>query len=97
MQSLFVDAVQTAHDLFQVNRGPFHGHPYSSTVPATNVRGFHSDDPTVHRQPGGSITRPPVGGLGCPACADHVNIYSPSHDRNPKHCRWYDKEDYHWE
>eukprot|EP00959_Pyramimonas_sp_CCMP1952_P143314 3000238-Pyramimonas_sp.AAC.1 len=27
MQSLFVDAVKIAHDLFQVNRDPFHGHP----------------------------------------------------------------------
>eukprot|EP00959_Pyramimonas_sp_CCMP1952_P294713 6164093-Pyramimonas_sp.AAC.2 len=21
---------------------------------------------------------------------------SPSHVRNPRHCRWYDKEDYQW-
>eukprot|EP00959_Pyramimonas_sp_CCMP1952_P431810 9043295-Pyramimonas_sp.AAC.1 len=30
MQSLFVDAVQIARDLFLVNRDPSHGHPYSS-------------------------------------------------------------------
>eukprot|EP00959_Pyramimonas_sp_CCMP1952_P409664 8585571-Pyramimonas_sp.AAC.1 len=38
-QSLFVDAVQIAHDLFQVSRDPFHGQPYSSTVLVTSVRG----------------------------------------------------------
>eukprot|EP00959_Pyramimonas_sp_CCMP1952_P310659 6501219-Pyramimonas_sp.AAC.1 len=37
------------------------------------------------------------GGVGCPACADHVNMRSPSHGRNPKLCRWSDKEDCHWE
>eukprot|EP00959_Pyramimonas_sp_CCMP1952_P269083 5625832-Pyramimonas_sp.AAC.1 len=30
-------------------------------------------------------------GDGCRACADNVNVHSPPHDRNPKHCRWYDK------
>eukprot|EP00959_Pyramimonas_sp_CCMP1952_P234996 4910414-Pyramimonas_sp.AAC.1 len=30
MRSLFVDAVQIAHDLFLVSRDPSHGHPYSS-------------------------------------------------------------------
>eukprot|EP00959_Pyramimonas_sp_CCMP1952_P259310 5421282-Pyramimonas_sp.AAC.1 len=78
MQSLFVDAVQIAHDLFQVNRDPFHAHPYSFTVLVTNVRGPDFDDPTIPRQPDGSITRPPSGGLGCPACADNVNMRSPS-------------------
>eukprot|EP00959_Pyramimonas_sp_CCMP1952_P119143 2490909-Pyramimonas_sp.AAC.1 len=93
----FVDAVQIARDLFRVDRDPIHGHPDSSTVLVINVRGFDVNGPTIPRQPGGSITRPPSGGLGCPACADNVNMRSPSHDRNPKHCRWYDKEDYHWE
>eukprot|EP00959_Pyramimonas_sp_CCMP1952_P306565 6415931-Pyramimonas_sp.AAC.1 len=97
MQSLLVDAVQIAHDLFQVNRDPFHGHPYPSTVLVTNARGYDLNDPTIPRQPDGSITGPPAGGLGCPACADDANMHSPSHDRNPKHCRWHDKEDYHWE
>eukprot|EP00959_Pyramimonas_sp_CCMP1952_P075434 1576508-Pyramimonas_sp.AAC.1 len=32
MQSLFVEAVQIAHDLFQTTRGPSLGHPCSSTV-----------------------------------------------------------------
>eukprot|EP00959_Pyramimonas_sp_CCMP1952_P146006 3057280-Pyramimonas_sp.AAC.1 len=61
MQSLFVDAVQIARDQFQVNRDPFHGYPYSSTVLVTDVREFDLDDPTIHRQPDGSITRPPSG------------------------------------
>eukprot|EP00959_Pyramimonas_sp_CCMP1952_P310495 6498325-Pyramimonas_sp.AAC.2 len=77
MQSLFVDAVQIAHDLFQVNRDSFHGHPYSSTVLVTNVRGCELDDQTIPRQPDGSITRPPSGGPGCPACTDDVNVLSP--------------------
>eukprot|EP00959_Pyramimonas_sp_CCMP1952_P079187 1655115-Pyramimonas_sp.AAC.1 len=61
VQSLFVSAVQIAHDLFHVNRDCFHGHPYSSTVLVTNVRGYDLDDPTIPRQPNGSITRPPTG------------------------------------
>eukprot|EP00959_Pyramimonas_sp_CCMP1952_P079982 1672001-Pyramimonas_sp.AAC.1 len=69
MQSLFVEAVQIAHNLFQTTRDPFHGHPYSSTVLATNVRVCDLGDPSLPRQPDGSITRPPSGGLGCPACA----------------------------
>eukprot|EP00959_Pyramimonas_sp_CCMP1952_P415953 8714773-Pyramimonas_sp.AAC.1 len=87
MQSLFADAVQIAHDLFQVNRDPFHGHLYSSTVLVTNAIGHNLDDPTISRQPDGSITRPPLGGPGCPACAENVNMRLPPHDRNPKHCR----------
>eukprot|EP00959_Pyramimonas_sp_CCMP1952_P082320 1720003-Pyramimonas_sp.AAC.1 len=62
MQSLFVVAVQIAHDLFQVHRDPFCGHPYSSTVLVTNVRGFDLDDPAIPRQPDGSIMRPFSGG-----------------------------------
>eukprot|EP00959_Pyramimonas_sp_CCMP1952_P374109 7834796-Pyramimonas_sp.AAC.1 len=84
MQSLFVDAVQIARGLFQVNRGPFHGHPDSSTVPVTNARGSDLDDPTLPRQPDVSIARPPSGGLGCLARVDNVNVRSPSRDRNPK-------------
>eukprot|EP00959_Pyramimonas_sp_CCMP1952_P415028 8695947-Pyramimonas_sp.AAC.1 len=61
MQSLFVDAVQTARDLFQVNRDPFYGHPYYCTVLVPNARGFDLDDPTIPRQPDGSTTRPPSG------------------------------------
>eukprot|EP00959_Pyramimonas_sp_CCMP1952_P374138 7835316-Pyramimonas_sp.AAC.1 len=80
-----------------VNRDPFHGHPYSSTVLDTNVREYDMDDPTLPRQSDGSIARPPPGGLGCLACADNVNMRSPSHIGNPKNCRWYDKGDYHWE
>eukprot|EP00959_Pyramimonas_sp_CCMP1952_P203705 4259906-Pyramimonas_sp.AAC.1 len=87
MQSLFVEAVQIARDIFQVTRDPFHGHPFSSTVLVTNVRGCDLDDPSLPRQPGGSIARPPSGGLGCPACADNANMRSPSHDRDPRHCR----------
>eukprot|EP00959_Pyramimonas_sp_CCMP1952_P467308 9491366-Pyramimonas_sp.AAC.1 len=71
MQSRFVEAVQIAHELFQVSRDPFHGHPFYSTVLVTNARGSDLDDPTNPRQPDGSITRPPSGGLGCPACADN--------------------------
>eukprot|EP00959_Pyramimonas_sp_CCMP1952_P107154 2240249-Pyramimonas_sp.AAC.1 len=71
MQSHFVDAVQIARDLVQVSRDPFHGHPHSSTVRVANVRGYDLDDPTIPRQPDGSITRPPSGGLGCLACADN--------------------------
>eukprot|EP00959_Pyramimonas_sp_CCMP1952_P431574 9038218-Pyramimonas_sp.AAC.1 len=63
MQSLFVGTVQVAHDLFQVNRDPFHGHTYS-TVLVTNARGFDLDDATPPRQPDGSITRSPLGALG---------------------------------
>eukprot|EP00959_Pyramimonas_sp_CCMP1952_P214778 4494675-Pyramimonas_sp.AAC.1 len=51
VQSLFVGAVHIAHDLSQVNRDPSHGHPYSSTVSVTNVRGYDLDDPTIPRQP----------------------------------------------
>eukprot|EP00959_Pyramimonas_sp_CCMP1952_P303551 6352313-Pyramimonas_sp.AAC.1 len=97
MQSPFVEAVQIAHDLCQTTRDPFHGHPHSFTVLATNARGCDLDDPSLPRQPDGSITRPPSGGLGCPACADNVNMPYPSHDRNPRYCRWYAKDDYHWE
>eukprot|EP00959_Pyramimonas_sp_CCMP1952_P201152 4206755-Pyramimonas_sp.AAC.1 len=97
MQSLFVESVQVAHDLFQTTRDHFHGHPYSSTALATNARGCDLDDPSLPRQPDGSITKPPLGGLGCPACAGNVNMRSPSHARDPRHCRWNDKDDYHWE
>eukprot|EP00959_Pyramimonas_sp_CCMP1952_P014367 304339-Pyramimonas_sp.AAC.1 len=40
---------------------------------------------------------PPSGGWGCPACAAHVNMHFPRHNRDPKHCRWYDKEGYLWD
>eukprot|EP00959_Pyramimonas_sp_CCMP1952_P312470 6540377-Pyramimonas_sp.AAC.1 len=40
---------------------------------------------------------PPSGGRGCPACAGNTSVHSPSHDRGPKRCRWYDKEDCDWE
>eukprot|EP00959_Pyramimonas_sp_CCMP1952_P320134 6699749-Pyramimonas_sp.AAC.1 len=70
MQSLLVEALQIAHNLFQTTRDPFQGHPYSSTAVATNARGYDLDDPSLPRRPDGSITRPPPGGLGCPACAD---------------------------
>eukprot|EP00959_Pyramimonas_sp_CCMP1952_P150620 3152235-Pyramimonas_sp.AAC.1 len=71
VQPLFVGAVQVAHDLFLVNRDPFHDHPQSSSVLVTNVRGFDLDDPAILRHPDGSIQRPPSGGCGCPACADN--------------------------
>eukprot|EP00959_Pyramimonas_sp_CCMP1952_P221166 4623544-Pyramimonas_sp.AAC.1 len=71
MQSLFVGSVQIAHDLFQTTRAPFHGYPFSPTVLATNARVYDLDDPSLPRQPDGSITGPPSGGLGCPACADN--------------------------
>eukprot|EP00959_Pyramimonas_sp_CCMP1952_P435298 9115051-Pyramimonas_sp.AAC.1 len=86
MQSLFVDAVQIARDLFQVNRDPFHGHPCPPAVPVTDVRGCDFGDPTFPWQPDCSIARPLPAWLGCRACADNVNMRSPSHDRNPKHC-----------
>eukprot|EP00959_Pyramimonas_sp_CCMP1952_P132019 2760282-Pyramimonas_sp.AAC.1 len=63
MQSLFVEAVQIAHDLFQVTRDPFHGYPHPSTALATNVSGYDLDEPSLPRQPDGSIARPPSGGL----------------------------------
>eukprot|EP00959_Pyramimonas_sp_CCMP1952_P406302 8515366-Pyramimonas_sp.AAC.1 len=69
MQSLFVESVQIAHDLFQTTRDPFHGYPHSSTVLATSARGCDLDDPSPPRHPDWSIARPPSGGLGCPACA----------------------------
>eukprot|EP00959_Pyramimonas_sp_CCMP1952_P208779 4367046-Pyramimonas_sp.AAC.1 len=47
------------------------------TLLVTSVRGHDLDDPTIPRHPDGSITRPPSGGLGCPACADHANVHSP--------------------
>eukprot|EP00959_Pyramimonas_sp_CCMP1952_P355851 7452644-Pyramimonas_sp.AAC.1 len=58
---------------------------------------YDLDDLSPPRQPDGSIARPRSGGLGCPACVDNVNVHSPSHDRDPRHCRWYDKDDYHCE
>eukprot|EP00959_Pyramimonas_sp_CCMP1952_P279384 5841180-Pyramimonas_sp.AAC.1 len=70
---------------------------HARSSPVTSVRGYDLGDPTVRRQPDGPIARPLSGGLGCPACADNVNVRPPSHDRNPMHCRWCDKEDYHWE
>eukprot|EP00959_Pyramimonas_sp_CCMP1952_P144713 3029088-Pyramimonas_sp.AAC.1 len=73
MHELFADAVQTARGLSQVNRGPFHGRPYSSTVLVTNVRGYELGDPSPPRQPDGSIARLLSGGLGRPARADNVN------------------------
>eukprot|EP00959_Pyramimonas_sp_CCMP1952_P388185 8134618-Pyramimonas_sp.AAC.1 len=42
---------------------PFHGRPYFSTVLVASARGHDLDDPTIYRQPDGSITRPPSGGL----------------------------------
>eukprot|EP00959_Pyramimonas_sp_CCMP1952_P079252 1656341-Pyramimonas_sp.AAC.1 len=45
----------------------------------------------------GAPTDPPMGGWGCPACADDVNVRSFSRDRSPEQCSWYDKEDCHWE
>eukprot|EP00959_Pyramimonas_sp_CCMP1952_P401209 8407020-Pyramimonas_sp.AAC.1 len=86
MQSLFVEGVQIARDLFQVTRDPFHGCPYSSTVLVTNARGCDLDGPSLPGQPSGSIARPLSGGPGCPACADTVNMRSPSHARAPRHC-----------
>eukprot|EP00959_Pyramimonas_sp_CCMP1952_P224601 4696402-Pyramimonas_sp.AAC.1 len=74
------------HQHASVSRDPHHSRPYSSTVLVTSVRGYDLDNPTVPRQPDGSIARPPSGGLGCPACADNVNMRSPSHDRNPRRC-----------
>eukprot|EP00959_Pyramimonas_sp_CCMP1952_P221872 4638473-Pyramimonas_sp.AAC.1 len=56
---------------FQTTRDPFHGYPYSSTVSATNAWGCDLDDPSLPRQPDGSVAKPPPGGLFCPACADH--------------------------
>eukprot|EP00959_Pyramimonas_sp_CCMP1952_P050745 1060280-Pyramimonas_sp.AAC.1 len=97
MQSFFADAVQIAHVLFLVNRDPVHDHPHTSSVLVTNPRGFDLVDPTTPRHPDGSIKRPPPGGLGCPACADNVNMHPLAHDRDPKHCRWHDTEDYRWE
>eukprot|EP00959_Pyramimonas_sp_CCMP1952_P269974 5644255-Pyramimonas_sp.AAC.1 len=87
MQSLFVEAVQIAHDLFQATRDPSHGYPYSSTALVTIERGYDLDGPNLPRQPDGPITRPPSGEHGCPACADNVSMHSPSHDRDPRHCR----------
>eukprot|EP00959_Pyramimonas_sp_CCMP1952_P368155 7711940-Pyramimonas_sp.AAC.1 len=97
MQSLVVEAVQIARDLVQVTRDPFHGYPYSSTALAASVRGCDLDDPSLPRQPDGSIARPPSGGLGRPACAGNFNVHPPSHDTDPGHCRWCDKDDDHWE
>eukprot|EP00959_Pyramimonas_sp_CCMP1952_P384814 8064875-Pyramimonas_sp.AAC.1 len=76
MQSLCIESVQIARDLFQTARDPFHGYPYSSTALATNVRVYDLGDPSLPRQVDGSITRPPSGGLGCPACADNFNTHS---------------------
>eukprot|EP00959_Pyramimonas_sp_CCMP1952_P432214 9051184-Pyramimonas_sp.AAC.1 len=86
MQLLFVEAVKIAYALVQVTRDPFHCYPYSSTVLVTNVRGYDLDDPGLPRQPDGSIARPPSGGFGCPACADNVNMHSPSHVEDPRPC-----------
>eukprot|EP00959_Pyramimonas_sp_CCMP1952_P346051 7247592-Pyramimonas_sp.AAC.1 len=62
MQSLLAEAVQIAHDLFQVTRDPFHGYPYSSTAWVTSARGCDLDDPSPPRQPDGSIARRHRGG-----------------------------------
>eukprot|EP00959_Pyramimonas_sp_CCMP1952_P411322 8619036-Pyramimonas_sp.AAC.1 len=56
MQSLFLEAVQIACDFLQVTRDPFHGYPYSSTALVTSARGCDLDDPSLPRQPDGSIT-----------------------------------------
>eukprot|EP00959_Pyramimonas_sp_CCMP1952_P390969 8193209-Pyramimonas_sp.AAC.1 len=94
IQLLFVEAVQIARDPFHVTRDPFYGYPRSATVQVTNVRGCDLDGPSLPRHLNGSMARPPSGGRGCPACADNVNMHSPSHDRDPRHCRWCDMGDY---
>eukprot|EP00959_Pyramimonas_sp_CCMP1952_P045965 960298-Pyramimonas_sp.AAC.1 len=71
MQSFFLESVQIAHELFQTTRNPFHGYPHSPTALATNARGCDLDDQSLPRQPDGSITRPPSGGLGCLARAEN--------------------------
>eukprot|EP00959_Pyramimonas_sp_CCMP1952_P232294 4854386-Pyramimonas_sp.AAC.1 len=72
--------------MFLVRRGPFHGHHRASPVLVANMRGFDLDGPTIRRDPEGSMMGPSSGGWGCPACADNVNMHSPSHDRDPQHC-----------
>eukprot|EP00959_Pyramimonas_sp_CCMP1952_P067817 1415356-Pyramimonas_sp.AAC.2 len=67
MQSLFVDAVQIAHDVFLVSRDPLRAHPHSSSLFVTNMRRFDLDDPAIRWHLDGSIMRPPSGGWGCPA------------------------------
>eukprot|EP00959_Pyramimonas_sp_CCMP1952_P113336 2368924-Pyramimonas_sp.AAC.1 len=62
MQSLFVDAVPIAHDLFLVNRDPFHDHPHSSSVLVANIRGFGLADPAIPLRPDGSVMGPPSRG-----------------------------------
>eukprot|EP00959_Pyramimonas_sp_CCMP1952_P461479 9481639-Pyramimonas_sp.AAC.1 len=56
MQSLFVDAVQIARDLFQVSRGPCHGRPYCSTVLVSNVRGYDLVRPRDHLRETSDVT-----------------------------------------
>ena len=62
MQSLFVDAVQIAHDLFASNRDPFCDRPHKTSVFVLNARGFDLDDPTLDRHSNGKIIQPLPGG-----------------------------------
>eukprot|EP00959_Pyramimonas_sp_CCMP1952_P038512 806089-Pyramimonas_sp.AAC.1 len=83
MHPLLVEAVQIARDIFAVSRDPCHDHPHASFVLVTNARGFDLDDLAIFRHPDGRFARPPSGGWGRPARADHVDVHSPSRSRKP--------------
>eukprot|EP00959_Pyramimonas_sp_CCMP1952_P204394 4274537-Pyramimonas_sp.AAC.1 len=62
MQSPSVEAVQIAHEMFALSRGPFHDRPRASSVLVTNARGLNLGGPAISRQPGGRFVQPPSGG-----------------------------------
>eukprot|EP00959_Pyramimonas_sp_CCMP1952_P238871 4991701-Pyramimonas_sp.AAC.2 len=53
-----------AHDLFLVNRDPFHAHSHLSTVLVANMRGFDLDCPAVPRHPDGFDHGAALGRMG---------------------------------
>eukprot|EP00959_Pyramimonas_sp_CCMP1952_P042715 893189-Pyramimonas_sp.AAC.1 len=95
MQSLIADPIHIATSLYARGKQPFAVRHYTDTL-AINSAGFDLDDPAIPREESGSIKRPPPGGLGCPACIDHVQMDLPSHGRNPRPCRWYDQGPDQW-
>eukprot|EP00959_Pyramimonas_sp_CCMP1952_P072407 1512314-Pyramimonas_sp.AAC.1 len=76
---------------------PFHDQLHVLPILVMCARGFDLGAPATPRHPDGRVAQPPSGGWGHPACADNVNVHSPSHSRNPKRRRWHDHGDDYWE
>eukprot|EP00959_Pyramimonas_sp_CCMP1952_P465305 9488077-Pyramimonas_sp.AAC.1 len=88
LQRAIVETVATARRRHR--QGVHTGNGFHTYV--VNCKGYDLDDPTIPRTSDGAIIRPPEAGLGCEACADKRNSDDPWHARNPKTCRWHDKD-----